>query len=171
MSKLVSDESEMLDPERISPRTEAAKASATGRPFWKRLCLLAVAAMGIGVGVAACRFQLRRRGTIDRIRSTIAADLHDEVGPALTQIVLLSRKIRDAATENAELRKHSSRLTTISRSLVDSLSDFVWSIDAAEDRLSDLSLRIKSYAQEMLEDAGLRLRFSGPEPTDARKLV
>lgn len=161
-----------ITPEQISSRTEASMTFVIRRPFWERPWFVALTlALGIASGFAAYRLRKAHRLAIDRIRSRIAADLHDDIGATLTQIVLLSEKILKAvATQESGLRDYSSRMVTISRGLVDSLSDFVWSIDAGKDGLSDLSLRMRSYAREMLEDAGLILRFDPPDRNDTRKL-
>jgi len=139
---------------------------------WQRALIVALGlALTVSTDVAAFSLRKARRLPVDRIRSGIAADLHDDVGATLTQLVLLSEKIRKAAViQDLALSGDASRMAAISRGLVDSLSDFVWAIDSGSDNLSDLSVRVRSYAAEMLEDGGLMLRFHGPEPTDVRRL-
>jgi signal transduction histidine kinase len=139
---------------------------------WQRpwVVILALALAG-GLGVAAYRLRKARGRAADRVRSRIAADLHDDVGAILTQLVLLSEKIQRAAlTQGPELQHDSARMAVIARGLADSLSDFVWSVDARNDGLPDLLLRMRSLAGEMHEDAGLMLQFDAPIGNETCKL-
>lgn len=131
--------------------------------------LLAVFAAGLGCGLYG--LGLAHRLAMERIRRCLAADLHDDVGAGLTQLVLLAERMQqEIGKDESLLRDHSSRMAAVSRGLVDSLGDLVWSIDSKNDTVSELSLRMRSYAGNLLEDAGLTLHFEGPEAGERRRL-
>ena len=72
---------------------------------------------------------------MERLRTRIASDLHDDVGSSLTQISILSEIVRThLANPAAQIADPLSRIGTLSRESVDSMSDIVWAIDPASGR-------------------------------------
>jgi signal transduction histidine kinase len=99
------------------------------------------------------------------MRNRIAADLHDDIGASLTQIVLLSEKMSRQSKIDEILSDPLSRIVNLARGTVDSLGDLVWAIDPDRERLLELSERVRSYAGEALEDTKIALAYNGP-PSD-----
>lgn len=119
-------------------------------PFWEtwwfRLLILTVL---LGSIWALHRYRVSRLLEIERVRVRIASDLHDDVGSTLTKIALYSDLIRgggDAAEQNRLLDK----IGAMSREMVVSMSDIVWSIDARNDRMADLVDRMRDFAANLL---------------------
>jgi hypothetical protein len=50
----------------------------------------------------------------------------------------------------------------LSRELVDSMSDIVWAIDPEQDRLDDLTHRMRRFAGDLFSYNGVRVRFQAP---------
>jgi signal transduction histidine kinase len=114
---------------------------------------------------------------MERVRSRIATDLHDDIGASLTRITLFST----AAQE--ELRKEGARAATgdrlfallqdisnTSRDLVDAMSDVVWAVDPRNDSFDNLLLRMKTYAGRLLEARGMEYDIDFPGPIGALDL-
>jgi hypothetical protein len=83
------------------------------------------------------------------IRTTIASDLHDEIGSALTRISMSSELMHLKQQPDAKVIEHISE---DSKNAIASISDIIWSIDARNDNKEDLLLRMKQHAFVMLED-------------------
>jgi len=83
------------------------------------------------------------------LRTTIASDLHDEIGSTLTRISIntelltMSKKIE---------REDLEVISSDSKKAISSISDIIWSVDARNDNKEDLVLRMKDHAHKMLED-------------------
>ncbi len=126
--------------------------------WWVRLlaAVLACAAM-----YAAYRRRVTRLLEVERLRTRIATDLHDDVGSTLSQIAILSEVAHARPPENG--REDSlSHIAEISRQLVDSMSDIVWAIDPEQDRLGDLTRRMRRFASDLLEQNDIQVRFEAP---------
>lgn len=155
-------------------------------PYWQRwwfrisLAMLAIAATG---GIIRSRVQ--RLLEIERIRSRIATDLHDDIGSGLTRIAVLSdivqRQARQLTATAAEMdgepnderfAMHSSiqRVGDTARELVDAMSDVVWSIDPKHDSVQSLVQRLKSFAFEICEAKNIALTFAIDPQIEALKL-
>ncbi len=135
-------------------------------PLWQRgwflgLIALAVAAAGVG----GHRLRVARLLEVERVRSRIAGDLHDDLSANLTRISILSEVARrglpgDGAERVAPL------LTEIgegARDLLDSTRDLVWAIDPREETLAALVARLRSFLAGLLDatEVAWRLTTSG----------
>ena len=136
-------------------------------PLWKTWWFLTSTAILVGLVVFTfVRIRILRLLEIERIRSRIATDLHDDIGAGLTRIAILS-----SAAERELPRKGKShsgkapaaeslqKIGETARELVDSMSDVVWSLELGGEPLERLVHRLRSFAFEGCEAKGIRLRF------------
>ncbi len=121
-------------------------------PVWQRwwFLLLSAAAMG-GMVYAAHRYRLAQVVALERVRTRIASDLHDDIGSSLSQIAVLSEVVRlRVEARDPQVAAPLSRIGDISRELVDSMSDIVWAINPRHDHLDDLVHRMRRFAGDFL---------------------
>lgn len=133
-------------------------------PFWQRWWFFAsIGAVLVLLTAAAVWARARQLLAIERIRSRIATDLHDDLGASLTRITLFSSAAQKELQNGGVTGKLQSLLGDIgatSRDLVESLSDVVWSIDPANDSVDTLLLRMKTHAGRLLEAKGIEYEIS-----------
>jgi ligand-binding sensor domain-containing protein/two-component sensor histidine kinase len=151
----------------VSPQP-ASVAFTILSPIWQRWWFRS--AMGIVLGALIYAFHRHRLAQVlalERMRTRIAADLHDDIGASLSQIALLSevarRKIERAGLETAG---PLFEIASISRELVDAMGDIVWAINPKHDRLSNLEHRMRRFAIDVLNARNIDLDFralSGPD--------
>lgn len=111
----------------------------------------------------AYRYRVERLLELERVRTRIATDLHDDIGSSLSQISILSEVTQRRLTgADPEITEPLSNIASISRELVDSMSDIVWAINPARDRFADLARRMRRFATELLEARDIRLQFRSP---------
>jgi signal transduction histidine kinase/ligand-binding sensor domain-containing protein len=122
-------------------------------PVWARwwfilgaLALLSSSVYGL------YRYRLEKALQVERTRSRIAMDLHDDIGSSLTRISVLSEVARRQA--EGDTRGHVDtlvRIGDIAREIIDSLGDIVWSVDPKYDDLQNVIRRIVGFGQEVCE--------------------
>ncbi len=125
------------------------------------------------------RTRLARLLELERVRMRIATDLHDDIGSSLSQIAILSEVAERRMTQpDPAVAEPISRVSRISRELVDSMSEIVWAINPRNDRLQDLASRMRRFAVDMLTSRHIALRFCSPDDerqtfveTDVRRQV
>jgi len=132
-------------------------------PVWRRWWFLAIGAVcAAALLLALHRLRVARLLEVERVRSRIAADLHDDLGTSLYRISILSelanRRIGDAGEEAKRL---VSEIGDTARGLIESAGDMVWSVDPRRDDLASLAARIRHYASEMLEGRGIVWSLDG----------
>ncbi len=133
------------------------------RPVWQRWWFLLITAAVIGS--AAYLFYRNRLGRlleIERVRTRIATDLHDDIGSSLSQIAIMSEVARQHVGDGVA-SEPLNVIAETSREMVDSMSDIVWAINPAKDSLHDLVNRMRRFAGDVLEAKGIELRFAAAE--------
>jgi signal transduction histidine kinase/ligand-binding sensor domain-containing protein len=143
----------------LTSETAAQVRFSIAFPVWQRWWFVGAFVSLIGLIIYIIyRYRLRRLLELERIRTRIAADLHDDIGSSLSQIAILSEVVRQKVGENGA-GGPLNLIAETSREMVDSMSDIVWAINPAKDSLSDLTKRMRRLATEVLEAKDIALRF------------
>jgi len=117
------------------------------------------------------RAREERLRELQRVRTRIASDLHDDIGSSLTKIVILSEVAHQkAARQGGEMTDSLSAISGISNELVEAMSDIVWAINPKRDHLSDLTHRMRRFASDILTARGIKFHFSVPDAEDDAQL-
>ncbi|MBN8577143.1 MAG: tetratricopeptide repeat protein [Cytophagales bacterium] len=104
---------------------------------------------------------------MERIRNSIARDLHDDIGSTLSSINIISQ----LALKNANgSTSHFQRIAQHSHRLMESMSDIVWSINPVNDSLERVVSKMKEFAAEILDPANINYTFEGEEALEKLKL-
>jgi signal transduction histidine kinase len=128
-------------------------------------------------GYAVHRYRLKHVLAVERIRTRIAGDLHDDIGSGLSQIAILSEVMKQEA-RGEEPQDQLEHVAELARGLVDSMSEIVWSISPNRDHLIELVQRMRQLASDVLPTAKIGFEFKAPPaqqdlglPTDVRRQV
>lgn len=139
-------------------------------PWWQTwwfyaLCILTA----VGFIYMIYRIRIQQVLKLYRLRSSIAKDLHDDVGSALSSIALLSN-ISEKARAKASLQPEEvfTRIGDTSKRMIDLMDDIVWSVNPDNDRFSNMLVRMREYAAEMLEPKDIELSFHTADMDELR---
>lgn len=138
-------------------------------PFWRSWWFVALSVCAtLSFLYAGYRYRLKQVVAIERIRTRLASDLHDDIGSGLVEIAIASEIAKAGHhTASTELLQ---RVGDRARQLRDSISDIVWSVDPRNDHLEDVIGRIRQNAFSLLECNGRRVEFHAPEDKATRGL-
>ncbi|GEM_PF-1025669 len=120
--------------------------------WWETWWFYSLAILAIASLIAfVSSYRYRHLLAIEKMRSKISADLHDSVGSGLTEISILSELlIAQVPEDKKDFKSGLSNISTISRSLIESMSDIVWLVNPQKDTLKDLFKRLQMSYQEVL---------------------
>jgi signal transduction histidine kinase len=135
-----------------------------------------VAACAVGVVVIVVRHvshrrllerlaRLERETALERERTRIAHNIHDDLGAGLTRISLLTQSGHDKAKSQLD------RIYDIVGDLIQSMDEIVWAVNPTNDDLENVANYLSEYAQGYLSDAGLRCRVRIPQALPAHVLT
>jgi signal transduction histidine kinase len=105
---------------------------------------------------------LERLQTVERERTRIAKDIHDDLGASLTRITMLSQSAQGGMDDQASIARHLDQIFLTARESTRALADIVWAVNPSHDTLDSLAAYLQKYAQNFLRDANIRCRIDMP---------
>ncbi len=111
------------------------------------------------------RNKLKRTVEMERMRSRLSRDLHDDIGSTLSSINILSHTAQNNLTytvdEKAKLALE--KISERSQRLLDSMSDIIWNINPGNDTIEEVMSRMREYGTTMLEAKNIDYSFNFPK--------
>lgn len=131
-------------------------------PFWLQWWFIALVVLAIAAIVFFIYhyYRIKKMIEMERMRVRIASDLHDDVGSSLTEIALQSDFLQTMKVSD-KLEESLKQIGAQSRKIVSSLDDIVWSIDARNDTIGDLTDRMQDYINNVLPNREVHYHFDG----------
>lgn len=106
--------------------------------------------------------QTRLQHLMERERTRIARDIHDELGSSLSQIRLLSEMTLSRGEALPESLPNAEKISAKALEATHVLDEIVWAVDPQNDTLESLLSYLFSFASEYLSLAGIRFRIDAP---------
>ena len=136
-------------------------------PFWMQWWFISLLILLIGgIIVFFINQRIKYLIAMDKLKTNLSADLHDNVGAGLTEISILSELTATEVSEESNVSKNLTKISDLSRQLVESMSDIVWVVNPNRDSLYELIVRLKDSYSELFFEMGITLQTS-----DLEKLV
>ncbi len=138
-------------------------------PFWKTwwFRVLALAAGSLIVW-GAYRYRVNQLLAMERLRTRLAADLHDELAGNLSSIAMFGKIVQDEAAAAGEKKAAGSemlkRMIALSQESVTAIREIIWAIDPQPETIHDLLLRVRDLAVNACRAQNMILKFEAPAP-------
>jgi len=98
---------------------------------------------------------------LERVRNSIARDLHDDIGSAISSIQILSNVALQNNADQPNRNVHLEKIANQSGSIMERMSDIVWSIHPGNDSLHLVTSKMKEFTSEILEPKNIQYNFTG----------
>ena len=163
-------------PGRFYPDKQLVYTFTIKKPFWKQWWFI-VLSVFIVIGILYLLFNnyykkqlakklvvVEKQQAVEKERSRIAADMHDDLGSGLTKITYLSQMAINKEDSKADLLS----IKKTSTELVENMSEIIWAMKEENNSLEDLLYYIKLYAVEYCATNHLNCFIQFPEkiPTE-----
>jgi signal transduction histidine kinase/ligand-binding sensor domain-containing protein len=103
-----------------------------------------------------------RQRDIERERSRIARDIHDDLGAQLTRITMMSESARGDLANPERAAAGLEKIYDTARELTRSMDEIVWAVSPRHDTLESLATYLEKFAHDWLSTAGIRCRLDLP---------
>lgn len=137
-------------------------------PIWQRWWFVVLTVLTVGLGATVIyRYRVSRLIELERVRTRIATDLHDDIGASLSLIAMLSEVAqRQVQRGSSSVTEPLTAIASSSRELVDAMSDIVWAVNPRKDRFSELVKRMRRFASDAFTSRDIALEFEAPDDHD-----
>jgi ligand-binding sensor domain-containing protein len=130
-------------------------------PFWKSWWFYSVLALlVVALFYWEDRERVRRKEALQKMRSNIAGNLHEEINIALNNINVLSEIARLKADKHPEESKtYINEIHNKSHNMIIAMDDMLWSIDPANDSMAKAIDRIREFADALRNRHGVLIHL------------
>ena len=144
------------------------------RHFWQAWWVITLGGMGILAAVGGgARFvekrklqrrliRLEQERALERERTRIAQDLHDEMGAKLCRISFLSEHAKRGASKPGEIQNQIASISDAARDVLHSLDEIVWAVNPQNDTLEHVASYLGQYAQDYFQLTGIECEVDLP---------
>ncbi len=134
-------------------------------PFWRTWWFLSVCLFVIALLIYVVhRLRVNKLLAVEKLRNSVARDLHDDMGSTLSTINILSAMAKNKInvdTEKAD--EYISKITDNSQRMMEAMDDIVWSIKPSNDSMQRIIARMREFATNVLESKDIELDFFADE--------
>lgn len=101
----------------------------------------------------------KRLVEMEKVRNTIAKDLHDDIGSTLSSIHIMSTVLLQQAQKGVSDLTGLQKIKDHSAAIMERMSDIVWAINPYNDTGEKMLYKMKEFAAEILEPLGICYTF------------
>ena len=105
---------------------------------------------------------LEKQQAIEKERTRIATDMHDDLGAGLSRIKFLSETIGIKKQQQQPIEEDVNKIRQYSHEMIDKMGEIVWALNEKNDSLSDLLSYTRAYAMEYLSQNGIGCKTEMP---------
>lgn len=106
--------------------------------------------------------KVERERAVERERTRIAKDIHDDLGASLTRITMLSQSARGETELPEPVTRSLDRIFGTARELTRAMDEIVWAVNPRHDTLDSLANYLSRFAYDYLSVAEIRCRLDVP---------
>ncbi len=131
-------------------------------PFWKTWWFYGLLTLLAGTLLFWLdKERMARKASVEKMRSTIADSLHQQVSTTLNNITILSEIAKLKADKDLEKSKeYIEQINEKSRTMMYNMDDMLWSIHPGNDSMEKMLLRMKEFAEAYEKEYGLKVQLN-----------
>jgi len=107
--------------------------------------------------------ELHRKMELEKERTRIATDMHDDLGAGLSRIKFLSETIGIKKQQQQPIEEDIIKIREYAHEMIDKMGEIVWALNEKNDSLSDLLSYTRSYAVEYFSQHGIQCQIITPD--------
>jgi len=104
-------------------------------------------------------FHQQERWLLQRERARIARDIHDDIGPRMTMLVLHGEEAQNGFPDGSERNLQLVQICEEARGLLATMDEILWAVNPRRDTMRDFAAYVCNYAEAFLETAQIQCLF------------
>lgn len=133
--------------------------------FWQTLAFRGLLVLLVlGLLYALYRYRINQLLKLQRVRNRISADLHDDIGSAISAVRISNAMAMRRSQESGQVAPLLAAMGEDLKKMGESLDDIVWNINTPASDWKDLLARMRRYAGQILENSAIPYALHFDEP-------
>jgi signal transduction histidine kinase/ligand-binding sensor domain-containing protein len=134
-------------------------------PIWQRWWFIASAILiCFFAGRSIYLWRIHQLLAVERLRTRIAADLHDDIASSLASIALYSEVVqRQLKASSEDIRSLLKRIRDLSRNVMEDIGIIIWTANPRYDQVGEVLAYFQRYGAELCTAAGVAFHAYLPE--------
>jgi two-component sensor histidine kinase len=116
------------------------------------------------------KYRITQLLRLQKVRNTIATNLHDDIGSTLTNISILTELSKKNISEPATAEKFLHRISEETMQTQQALDEIIWNVNTRHDSLQDTFARMRRYTAELFENSDVQCHIHIDEIEENKKL-
>jgi signal transduction histidine kinase len=105
---------------------------------------------------------------VEKERTRIATDIHDDLGSGLSRIRYLGEIVKLKSTQQQNFLPDIEKIAVFSDEMVDKMNEIVWALNEKNDSLESIISYIRSFAVEYLSNNNIDCKVMSPDQVPVR---
>jgi nitrate/nitrite-specific signal transduction histidine kinase len=141
-------------------------------PFWRTWWFMTLVAIAIAAIIYVIhRLRVNRLLAMEKVRTRIARDLHDDMGSTLSTINILSTMAKMKVHKDTDkTEEYLEKIGDNSSRMMEAMDDIVWSINPMNDNMQKITARMREFATGVLEAKNMDFTFRVDQQVQELKL-
>lgn len=114
------------------------------------------------------RIRLEKQQAVEKERTRIATDIHDDLGSGLSRIRYLGEMVKLKTLQQQNLMPDIEKISVLSDEMVDKMNEIVWALNEKNDSLEAIISYTRSFAVEYLSNNNIGCKVTLPDEIPAR---
>ncbi|MEO8174037.1 MAG: triple tyrosine motif-containing protein, partial [Sediminibacterium sp.] len=130
-------------------------------PFWRTYWFFSFLLFVILLGSYFIhRLRVNKLLAVEKLRTRVARDLHDDMGSTLSTINILSSMAKGKINvDPVRTTEYLGKISDNSQRMMDAMDDIVWSIKPSNDSMQKIAARMREFAISVLEAKEIEMDF------------
>jgi len=116
----------------------------------------------LNIRIRKQQVEFEKLQAIEKERTRIATDMHDDLGAGLSRIKFLSETIEMKKQLEQPIEADISSIGNYANEMIGKMGEIVWALNEKNDSLSDLLSYTRAYAVEYLLNNGIQCQVNAP---------
>ncbi len=131
------------------------------RTWWFRSSILFLMALVI---YDLHNSRVKRLLAVEKLRTKVARDLHDDMGSTLSTINILTSMAKTKMNSDVvKTTEYLGKISDNSQRMMEAMDDIVWSIKPSNDSMNKITARMREFATNVLEAKEIDVQFNVEE--------
>jgi signal transduction histidine kinase len=116
----------------------------------------------LGIRIRKQQIAFEKQQAIEKERTRIATDMHDDLGAGLSRIKFLSETIGMKKQMQQPVEEEIGSISNYANEMIGKMGEIVWALNEKNDSISDLLSYTRAYAAEYMLSNGIECQVHAP---------